>query len=678
MASEQGAGHGVESNRRHMSTSAADSEPIQETETQTTEMTPAPPTQPESQYQQPKQGLPRHINKSPNPQDTPTPTSTISSMSMSGVTPSSSIASATNTPTIREERDYFGSARQRQRVEPPVTKATLSELDVQNIVHNPRLRHDINFDPELHFRPNIDGSKGRRKGLKAERFWTALHEQLLLFVMNRDSFYELYGTDDDWCLPQLLFTVKDIIQTLVPARDRAYLEEGLNVPLLMQQFNKGIADLEKLAQWLSGVLKSHCAPMRDDWVDRMYARLSNGNRNNDMNELVQGMRNLLEVLEAMKLDVANHQIRCLRPVLIEDTVHFEQRFVTRKAVPQRKVDLDSSRRWYVDADERYARTVSPTAAFSFGDMAVFFEALSRLILPSTADSAAPSTLVLHDQDRLAKLRSDALDAINLEVCMRLYEDLERVSRAVNSFYSNGFPTQSMEVEEESTISRTSSPFAFDFNTRPSSGSRPASLAISSADSATSSPRSSMVLQSHVTSNPDHAEAKTQSRNVYNSLVALVQTAAPVGRSESRWAAMAPSLALQIFRYTNAPQDMLPNFEAKLLEHVKNVQDPLFREVEEQFHNRLFAELQRRVRELKGLTGVDLFSVATGGRLNGQPKATRDSESDAQSRDENGIKDMALRLAHMGILHWKVFADIAYVGDGSVLSRDMPAPGDVHP
>jgi hypothetical protein len=47
-----------------------------------------------------------------------------------------------------------------------VTKATLSELDVSKIVHNHKIRHDINFDPELHFRPNLDGhteGKGSKK-----------------------------------------------------------------------------------------------------------------------------------------------------------------------------------------------------------------------------------------------------------------------------------------------------------------------------------------------------------------------------------------------------------------------------------------------------------------------------------------------------------------------------------
>ena len=69
----------------------------------------------------------------------------------------------------------------------------------------------------------------------------------------------------------------------------------------MQQFRKGVADLEKLALWLSQLLKCHCAPMRDNWVDEMVIQLSNGDKNWDVVLLVAGMQNLLGVLEAMKL-----------------------------------------------------------------------------------------------------------------------------------------------------------------------------------------------------------------------------------------------------------------------------------------------------------------------------------------------------------------------------------------
>lgn len=184
--------------------------------------------------------------------------------------------------------------------EPPVTKATLSELDVPRIVLNPKLRHDVNFDPDLHFRPNLDGEKGRRKAQKASNFWNTLRMQLQAFMENPDKFEtELEGRD--WCLPITLRAIGEILETLVPPDDRSAVEEILNVELLMQQFSKGVADLEKLAHWLSKTLKLHCAPMRDEWVNEMVTQLSLGNQNRDVCMLSQGLQTLMGVLEAMKL-----------------------------------------------------------------------------------------------------------------------------------------------------------------------------------------------------------------------------------------------------------------------------------------------------------------------------------------------------------------------------------------
>jgi hypothetical protein len=185
-------------------------------------------------------------------------------------------------------------------LEPPVTKSTLSELDVNKIVHNPKLRHDINFDPELHFRPNLDGEKGRMKTQKANDFWQRMCQQLEVFLTDRAAFDASVG-NGDWCLPSTLRAIRGILETLVPARDRASVEEFFNVSMLMQQFTMGVADLGKLAAWLSQLLKSHCAPMRDEWVDEMVGQLSSGDRDRSIPQLVGGMRTLLGVLEAMKL-----------------------------------------------------------------------------------------------------------------------------------------------------------------------------------------------------------------------------------------------------------------------------------------------------------------------------------------------------------------------------------------
>ncbi|KAI1434971.1 camp-mediated signaling protein Sok1 [Xylaria sp. CBS 124048] len=560
-------------------------------------------------------------------------------------------------------------------LEPPVTKVTLSELDVGKIVQNPKLRHDINFDPELHFRPNLDGEKGRRKQQKADQFWDTLRDQLQQFITDRDTFIQQYGNSDDWCLPLLLKSVKEIIQTLVPARDHVCLDEGLNVELIMQQFSRGMADLEKLASWLSGVLKSHCAPMRDEWVDQMYTQVTNGNRTNNMGELVQGLRNLLSVLEAMKLDVANHQIRCLRPILIEDTVHFEQRLFLRR-IRDGKFDAQSARAWYAQLN---VPQQNPTSSQSFGEMAVFFEELINMILPSNAYRypTLPSTF-LFDEDRITKLRCDLLDAINLEVCMRLYESYEAMGRSLWSGSTSGTsspfpPTTSPDISGflGPRIDDEGSECSFDAPT-----SRPSSVAFSLAGSPRSSPRSSMIIPTPSTGNTPE-DSRSRSHDLYDSLVALVQSSSSSSRTTSRWRAMNDSLALQIFRFTNAPTEMLGGMEDKLHLNLGDLHatadtrpySPLFQHVERIFRDRLLAELQSRVKEFKSLTGVSLFSVVTGG---GRPQGSsrtwdgRDGERDSPfnrgTRDEGGVEDLAIRLAHLGLLHWRVWAPLVYLGD----------------
>ncbi|KAH8906576.1 T-complex 11 [Coniochaeta sp. PMI_546] len=545
-----------------------------------------------------------------------------------------------------------GSRRSLGPLEPPVTKATLSELDVNKIIHNPKLRHDINFDPELHFRPNLDGERGRKKQEKANQFWKALLDQILLFVTDRPAFLAQCPDEGNWCLPQLLRAVREILQTLVPLRDREFLNEGLNVDLLMQQFNKGIADLEKLASWLSGILKLHCAPMRDEWVDEMYNELSSGNSNNDMAELVKGMRTLLNVLEAMKLDVANHQIRCLRPVLIEDTVHFEQRFFLKK-IQSGKLNLEAARQWYQNAKGsaplEYLDARNPYAQ-AFGETAVFFFAATKLILPSTPvevpnANVCPNTFVF-DEERILKLRSDMYDTICLEICMRQFEELERMA----------------DFE-----------LSMNFNFNAPMSSRPSSFVGSDNGSLNSSPRTSGYLCGQPSA--DSADAPSRSRELFNSLLALLQTAPPVSRSSQRWQGLSPSMALQILRYIHAPQISLSDLEEELSRKLSQIHGDAFQDVEAYFHRRLLQELAKRVKDLKNLSGVSLFEVATGGRIQGlgRPLASfpaREQHLDVPSpgrepRDEGGIGDMATRLAHLGLLHWRVWADLAYNDDVEV-------------
>ena len=208
------------------------------------------------------------------------------------------------TPPRQHLADAFLSAG----LYPPITKQSLSELDITNIIQNLKLRHDVNFDRDLSFRPNLDGAKGQEKLKAAQKYWNALTAELELYA------YFFHGSSSPkhapWPMlvaaskkriPLIFNTIREILKNLVPDRDQARVDEHLEVSMLMQQIEKGVCDLIRLSEWLAHLLKEHCAPMRDGWVDKMVESTRIGVEDSSSESVVRGLRELLGILEAMKL-----------------------------------------------------------------------------------------------------------------------------------------------------------------------------------------------------------------------------------------------------------------------------------------------------------------------------------------------------------------------------------------
>lgn len=195
------------------------------------------------------------------------------------------------------------------RRSPPVTKKTLSELDLPCIMSNINLRMDANFDRDLHFKPDLDGEKGQRKRKEAADYWDSLATEITIYsyhAATADVTEEAESSGGtrrtfDPRLPALFETLQDVIKTLVPERDHPTIMQNLEVPLLMQQIRKGVLDMLTLAKWLAKLLKTHCAPMRDEWADSMVEQIEKGSQSQDPREIVNGLRTLFSILEAMKL-----------------------------------------------------------------------------------------------------------------------------------------------------------------------------------------------------------------------------------------------------------------------------------------------------------------------------------------------------------------------------------------
>jgi T-complex protein 11 len=210
-------------------------------------------------------------------------------------------------PSCRHFTENVRSALMFAVSHPPVTASTLIELDLNWILHNINLRSDINFETDLHFMP-VKGKRAEQKRKEAQEYWLALAAELQIHLHARlkcppslEDEESFTGESFTPRLGQMFTDLRELLETLVPDRDHASIAENLDVPFVMQQIENGVLDISRLAEWLASLLKSHCAPMRDEWADQMTQLIEEGAQISDMVLLVGGIEKLFSVLEAMKL-----------------------------------------------------------------------------------------------------------------------------------------------------------------------------------------------------------------------------------------------------------------------------------------------------------------------------------------------------------------------------------------
>lgn len=303
---------------------------------------------------------------------------------------------------------------------PPVTAMSLAELDISRIINNPKLRQDVNFDRELHFRPNLEGSKGKEKLRQAEEYWKALEGEFYMYAYvqqelskantpESQAYWYTMRAETEKRLPSIFHAIREILITLVPDYDQDVVKNRLDAELLMQEIKNGVCDLVDLASWMGRILKHHCAPMRDHLVDRMEGEIKRGAYEGKCDVLVHGIRQLLAILEMMKLDVANHQIRHLRTCLVADAVNYQRRFYAYR-IDNNRFDVTRSRLW-LDCEIAQLTTDDETPTH----LEALTSALLRGMLFYDTTTMYPQTFHL-DTDRLRSLRVEMHTKVYQEVC----------------------------------------------------------------------------------------------------------------------------------------------------------------------------------------------------------------------------------------------------------------------
>lgn len=344
-----------------------------------------------------------------------------------------------------------------------------------------------------------------------------------------------------------------------------------------------------------------------------------------------------------------------------------------KKIALGRVDIAGAHSWFRRASS--LPEIGPMNQ-SNGNFWDFLKALVNLTLQSKSDEMVPHTF-LFDEERLIKLRSDMKDLINLEICMHTFRGLEAKSRtqearsithddtpavsATASPYSR--PASPADNTIQSSPTKLPLPHHFAPKTKPATHERnhfrhapfgkqvwvPAVENDIRFSSASPSPRSS---PSSTASTPEtypptplylslpFFDSASQLRTALLAILASSNT-------PDKWTSLAPSLALQILRSTTTPLTAL-RFEDYLKCHLSKPESSIYQGAEQRVLSQLFPVLQKLVDIYTPLTSLQIFEAAT------TPKVVPGNSINS-SKEE--IEEIATRIAHIGVLHWRGLGSI---------------------
>lgn len=300
---------------------------------------------------------------------------------------------------------------------PIPNRETLKELELEAVLSNPQLRHDLLFDSGLQFRP----TSSRRKRSQAELYWSAVARELecrctcLTWNEHGHMLAEPVCICRDSCSPpthntvvflpnlrgktlrtisrirnlfsELLEILLSIIQPtpsgilnstathLQPAHDKSvtqgnYIRSILDPELIQQEIYRGVWDASGLFQILGETLKCHCAPMRDRSIETMIQTAQSCADGRDTTSLTKAIRMCFDVLEFMKLDLANHRLQGLRPYLLRSAPEYE-RITFQDEKERENMDLAITRSWVRRAFTQLSTATRPNTANPKASASIF-------------------------------------------------------------------------------------------------------------------------------------------------------------------------------------------------------------------------------------------------------------------------------------------------------------------
>lgn len=277
---------------------------------------------------------------------------------------------------------------------------TLSELmDASKGLTNMALAHEIAVDKDFSLQKIQPASEVEKqvKEVMQRAFWDLLSEQL---------------TDDPPKFTQALALLQEIktmlFSILLPQHEKLKekIDGVLDLEVIQQQIDNNCLNFAEYAAFVLNVMGMLCAPVRDDQLAVLKAM--------DEADIVGLFKGIMDLLEQMKLDMANFTIQQVRPVIVSQSVDYEKTKF-KEFLDKQEDGLSNTRSWLL----RHAPTEEE------GETARYHKLLGQRVLNEGFTELLewdeyyqlPETLVM-DQKRIYALR-DKVERVSVSTAVIL-------------------------------------------------------------------------------------------------------------------------------------------------------------------------------------------------------------------------------------------------------------------
>ncbi|KAI8636027.1 T-complex protein 11-domain-containing protein [Parasitella parasitica] len=262
---------------------------------------------------------------------------------------------------------------------------------------NEQLAHELIMDPEF----------------KLQRYEPSNELEKRVRMMAEKAFFDKIAQDIEQgtaqlSLPALIKDVKNRLLSLVRPGTSMHnsINDAIDLTIIEQQLQLNSFNIQSMIHYVLDTMASMCAPVRDEEIQKVRA---------SSESMTEQIKQVIEILENMSLDLSNFRLRSLRPHLMSMAVEYERdKFASM--LNDGTIQLVRTKTWLSQSTDRLCQVaaqrnpegIQPQKNNKPSHDAIFEDAfVSLLCQPQPIDriEQVPETLAL-DAKRMADFQNE--------------------------------------------------------------------------------------------------------------------------------------------------------------------------------------------------------------------------------------------------------------------------------